>query len=93
MAASIDLKWTHRSLADISRIVDYVSQHNPGAAVKLAAAIRAKAQQLTVHPHLGREVFPGVHELVVHRNYLLTYRIKPGRVEILQVWHAAQQRP
>jgi toxin ParE1/3/4 len=47
---------------------------------------------LSLHPYLGRESAPGVRELVVHRHYLLTYRIKPGRIEILQVWHVAQQR-
>jgi predicted transcriptional regulator len=39
-------RWTHRSLSDISRIVDYVSQHDPAAAMKLAAAIRASAEHL-----------------------------------------------
>jgi addiction module RelE/StbE family toxin len=92
MEPSLVLKWTHRSLSDISRIVDYVSQEDPVAALKLAATIRAKAEHLRAHPQLGREVFPGLRELVVHRHYLLTYRIRSGRIEVLQVWHAAQQR-
>jgi toxin ParE1/3/4 len=41
---------------------------------------------------MGRESLAGVRELVVHRNYLLSYRIRPGRIEILQVWHVAQRR-
>lgn len=92
MAPSLALKWTHRSLADIARIIDYISQDSPGAGRKLAASMRAKAEHLRVHPFLGREVTPGVRELVVHRHYLLTYRIRPGRIEILQVWHVAQHR-
>ena len=33
-----------------------------------------------------------VLELLVHRNYLLTYRIRDGEIEILQVWHVARHR-
>ena len=35
----------------------------------------------------------GTRELVAHPNYLLFYRIKHNRVEILRVKHAAQQLP
>lgn len=92
MAPSLDLKWSRRALTDIARIVDYIARDKPGAAQELAIAIRAQAEHLRLHPYLGRESLPGVRELIVHRNYLLSYRIKPGRIEILQVWHVAQQR-
>ena len=92
MVPSLDLKWSRRALTDIARIIDYIAQDNPGAGQALALDMRAKAEQLRQHPYLGRESMAGVRELVIHRNYLLTYRIKPGRVEILQVWHVAQQR-
>lgn len=92
MEPSLALKWTHRSLSDISRIIDYISQNDPVAAQKLAAVIRASAEHLRTHPYLGREVLPGLRELVVHRHYLLTYRIRSGRIEVLQVWRAAQLR-
>jgi addiction module RelE/StbE family toxin len=92
MEPSLDLKWTRRSLTDLARIIEYISQDNPEAARHLAVSIRAKAEQLRSFPYLGREVLPNVRELVVHRHYLLTYRTKPGRVEILQVWHVAQRR-
>ncbi|MES2069017.1 MAG: type II toxin-antitoxin system RelE/ParE family toxin [Pseudomonadota bacterium] len=92
MVPSLDLKWSRRALADIARIIDYIAQDKPGAAQALAVAMRAEAEHLRLHPYLGRESLAGVRELVVHRNYLLSYRVKPGRVEILQVWHVARQR-
>src|SRR4051812_36245351 len=92
MEHSLGLKWSHRSLSDLARIVEFISLDNADAGLKLAASVRAKAEHLRIHPYLGREVLPGVRELILHRNYLLTYRIKPGRVEIIQIWHVAQQR-
>lgn len=35
---------------------------------------------------------PDVRELVAHKNYLVSYRIRRDTIEILQVWHAAQKR-
>lgn len=92
MEHSLKLKWSLRSLSDIARIVDFISKDNPSAGQLLAISMRAKAEHLRAFPYLGKEVMPGVRELILHRNYLLTYRIKPGSVEIIQVWHVAQER-
>jgi plasmid stabilization system protein ParE len=70
MARSLDLKWSRRSLADIARIIDYISRDDPGAGQKMADAIRAKAEHLRAYPYLGRKVLSDVHELIVHRHYL-----------------------
>lgn len=91
MAHSLDLKWSRRALSDLAKIIDYIARDKPEAAQALAIDMRAQAKHLCLHPYLGRESIPGVRELVVHRNYLLTYRIKPGAIEILQVWHVARQ--
>ena len=45
------------------------------------------------HPFMGRRTeFTDVRELVVHPNYLLSYRVSSDVVEVLQLWHAAQNR-
>jgi plasmid stabilization system protein ParE len=46
MVPSLDLKWSRRALADITRILDYIAQDKPGAAQALAADIRAQAEHL-----------------------------------------------
>lgn len=89
----MELKWTRRALADLARIAEHIAQDNPAAATTLMQAFRQTTGHLCQHPYLGRAAGPDCRELVLHRYYLLTYRIRPGRVEILQVWHTAQQRP
>lgn len=88
-----------RPLAELALddIVDYIAQDNPALAVEFVLELRAKAAALALHPMMGRSGRPGlpafVRELVVHRNYILFYRVlRDARtVEILQVKHAAQQ--
>jgi len=80
------------ALLDLARIIDHIAADKPRAAIKLAQSIRIKTDNLPQHPFIGRLTLDGVRELVVHRNYLVSYRTRPSRIEILQVWHVARRR-
>lgn len=87
------LEWTRAALADLRQILDFVAQDNPQAARTLAARVRQTAEHLTQHPFIGRRGdLEGSRELMLHRNYLLTYRVSSEAVEILQIWRVAQKR-
>lgn len=87
------LKWTLDALTDLQTILDYIKQDNPQEAQALAAGFRHTAEHLTRHPFIGRRGdLDGTRELMLHRNYLLTYRVSSEAVEILQIWHVAQKR-
>lgn len=87
------LVWTRRALADLRRIADHIAADNPLAAGRWVEDIRTKAMNLQHFPLMGRiGAYQDTRELVVHRNYLLTYRVRGDQVQIPQVWHAAQQR-
>jgi toxin ParE1/3/4 len=87
------LLWSARSLRQLDAVGAYIAQDNPAAATKLLKAIKKSARNLKQNPFLGRRTeFEGMRELVVHPNYLLTYRVSTDTVEIAQVWHAAQMR-
>jgi toxin ParE1/3/4 len=87
------LKWTQGALADLQKILEYIEQDNVQAAKALAAGFKQTAEHLTKHPFIGRRgELEGTRELMLHRNYLLTYRVSSDAVEILQIWHVAQKR-
>ena len=87
------LTWTRRALIDLRRIADHIAIDNPAAAGDLVEDIRARARNLERFPLMGRiGGYQDTRELVVHKNYLLTYRVRGDQVQILQVWHAAQWR-
>lgn len=79
--------------AALLRIVQYIGEDNPKAAVGLMREMIEKTSMLAHFPYMGRAGFyPDTRELVVHRNYLVVYQVWADRVDIVQVWHAAQQR-
>lgn len=87
------LRWARSALADLQAVLEYVARDNPHAARALAAGFRQTAEHVTAHPFIGRRgEIEGTRELMLHRNYLLTYRVSSETVEILQVWHVAQKR-
>lgn len=60
----------------------------------MARSLRSAGQDLTTFPDRGRPTgIEGVRELIVPGTpYLLVYRVKQEVVEILRVWHGAQDR-
>ena len=89
------LIWTPRAKDDLREIGHHVADFNPAAALALARKLRLSAKVLGDHPAIGR---PGrveeTRELVVSgTNYILPYRVREGRVEILAVFHTSRQWP
>lgn len=85
--------YTRPAKADLDRIRDYLRDRNPAAATRLAALIRARLKLLSKQPRMGRPVVerPATRELMVQA-YVLVYRVLEDRIEILRVWHGAQDR-
>ncbi len=85
--------WTRLAARQLDLVGEYIAKDNPRAATKLLKLVRKSANQLKKHPFMGRRTeFDHVRELVVHPNYLLSYRVSAEAIEILQVWHVAQSR-
>lgn len=87
------LVWTATAIRQLDGVGEYVSRDDPKAATRLLKSMRKSAELLKRNPFLGRRTeFEDVRELVVHPNYLLSYRVASEVVQILQVWHVAQSR-
>jgi addiction module RelE/StbE family toxin len=87
----VKLYWTRRALADLTRIGDRIAADKPSAAETVLAAVSQQVGRLREFPLLGRTgVYQDTRELVVHKNYLVTYRVRGDEVQVLQVWHVAR---
>jgi toxin ParE1/3/4 len=85
--------WTQWAVKQLDHAGQYISRDNPKAAAKLLKQIRQSVKLLQRNPFLGRRTeFESVRELVVHANYIVSYRVSQDTIEILQLWHAAQLR-
>ena len=86
--------WQASARADVVRLVTYIAEENPIAAQKVARGLVAAGDSLAEFPGRGRKGrVPGTRELVTIAPYIIVYETtSPDRVEILRVWHGAQDR-
>ena len=89
------LVWLRRAVQDRDAQLDYIAQDNPMAAVAMGDRIAEQIDMLLQHPGMGRPGRKqGTRELVISRTpFIVVYRIKVRRIELLRVLHSAQQYP
>jgi plasmid stabilization system protein ParE len=89
--------WLALAQRDLFSIDDHYREvANKAVADRVLQTIVHAAETLLDHPFLGHPSAgtDQVHELQVPRlPYLLPYRVVADRIEILRVFHAAQDRP
>lgn len=83
------------ALANLDAEADYISRDSPAAAERLVAAIEDGLELLARHPAMGRPGrVEGTRELVIPGTpYIIPYRVRADRVEVLRVFHAARKWP
>lgn len=91
----LKVRWLKRALANLEAEAEYISRGSQAAAQRVVLAIEQAVQLLASHPALGRAGrVEGTRELVVTGTpYILPYRVREDRVEVLRVFHAARKWP
>ncbi len=87
------VSWSRLAAEDLQRICDYVGEHNPHAATAIARRIYEGCASLSEFPNRhprsriagNRDMhFPGLP-------YVAVYRVKEHEVEVIRIYHHAQQ--
>jgi len=88
--------WTEEALAHLDDIYQYIARDAPFYAKQTVNKLTRRSEHLTRHPRSGRPVpqfdDENLREIIVHP-YRLIYRIKSDRLDIVAVFHGAQQLP
>jgi toxin ParE1/3/4 len=89
------VRWTTPAADDLYNIVRHIQQDNPNAAADVAKIIYNGCAGLAKFPFSGRKGrVAGSRELVFSRlPYIVVYRIQDPVVELLRIYHGAQDRP
>ena len=91
------VRWTHSARRDYRNIIEWLSDRNPAAALRVANAIDDRLAVLKTMPRIGRVGrLEGTRELVITRTpYLAIYQLEGADDQILVVrlLHAAQRWP
>jgi toxin ParE1/3/4 len=87
--------WFRRAIWDLESAKNYITQDNPVAAQQVVSRIKNAVSLLSEQPGIGRlGRVPNTKELVVDQTpYILSYRVRDKRIEILRVLHAARRWP
>jgi toxin ParE1/3/4 len=89
------IRWTRAAAEDLEHIKDYLTEHHPQFVQSTVIELYETIRSLKTSPRrgrLGRE--EGTRELALSRlPYIVAYRIKEQAVEVLHIFHAAQNRP
>lgn len=89
------LVWSPRAIAHLAELRTYIARDNPKAAGQIAATLLASVERLAELPGLGRPGrVAGTRELVVPGTpYVIPYRLRADRLEIVAVFHGRQKWP
>jgi toxin ParE1/3/4 len=84
------IRWTVEASDQLEAAVKCIQQDNPSAARNVAQSILDSIEQLATFPGVGRSgEVKGTRELVISP-YVVVYRSTEEIVEILHIWHGAQ---
>ncbi len=91
------IRWTPLAIDDLRTISGYIEgQRNLATANRVCRIIYDAVQMLRRFPESGKVgMEEGTRELVVAAlpSYIVAYRLMPNNaVQILRIWHGAQQR-
>ena len=89
------IRWTLAAAADLENIKDYLDENHPHLAQPTVLKLYEGVRSLKTMPHRGRAGREeGTRELVFTAlPYIAVYRVKHEAVEVLRIYHGAQDRP
>jgi toxin ParE1/3/4 len=87
----VEVKWVRRALANLDELAAFIARDDFEAAASVVESIKLTADQLGSFPALGRSGrVAGTRELVIAGTpYVIPYRIRDERIELLRVIHSA----
>lgn len=89
------IRWTPAAAEDLEHIKDYLTEHLPQFALSTVLELYESVRSLKASPRrgrIGRE--ERTRELLLPRlPYIVVYRLKEESIEVLHIYHGAQNRP
>lgn len=85
------LEYTAEAVGDLARLREFIAEHDPEAAERIADRLQSGINSLLNHPKLGHPVTyapepESIRDLVIG-DYLVRYLLLESRSLVLRVWH------
>jgi toxin ParE1/3/4 len=91
----LKIYWLEKALIDMEGAYDFIASDNPPAAENEMNKVLETVKRLSDNPAIGKAGrVAKTRELVVAGTpYIVIYRAKGNRMEILRIFHSARQWP
>jgi toxin ParE1/3/4 len=91
----VNVVWSPRAIRHLAHLRAYIARDHPDAATRVALTLLTAVDRLAEFPNLGRPGrITGTRELVVPATpYVIPYRLRGERLEIIAVFHRRQRWP
>jgi toxin ParE1/3/4 len=91
----VTIVWSPRAIEHLIHLRSYIARDNPKAANRIAGTLLEAVERLAELANLGRPGrVAGTRELVVPGTpYVIPYRLRGDRLEVIAVFHARQKWP
>ena len=85
--------WFKKARNDLFEIYDYLSEESLSLAEQTCDEVKKRIEKLAGLPHIGRPGrVSGTKEFVLNNlPYIIPYRMREGRLEILRVYHTSRR--
>jgi len=87
--------WTRRAITHLTALRAHIGKDSEQSAARVAQRILDAVELLQTQPEMGRPGrILGTRELVVSNSpYIIPYRFRQGRLELIAVFHGRQKWP
>ena len=94
-ASRVTIVWSRRAIVHLVDLRAYIARDHPAAAGRVAMTVLGAVERLAQLPNLGRPGrVAGTRELVVPGTpYVIPYRLRGDRLEIIAIFHGRQKWP
>ena len=87
------VRFTDEAIGDLSSIRTYLAERSPNAADRIGRRLVEAADSLEGFQDRGKPgLVNGTREITTVWPYVIVYRVTAAEVQILRVWHGAQDR-
>ena len=91
----MDLRWTSKALADLSRLYDFLAPVNPQAAARTLKSLTSAPLRILEHPRIGEqldEFKPREVRRILVGQYEMRYEIQQATITVLRLCHTREDR-
>lgn len=91
----MQLKWTAKGLADVTRLHSFLAHADPAAAASTVQSLIRAPELLVQTPRMGEQIWafaPREVRRILVGPYEVRYEIQELNIFILRVWHTREKR-